>query len=108
MPGCEQPTIITRPCGVLIAIDTSFISFVPATSETVENSQKPDTTSVSFGICTNLAPGHGDHTSGLHYVLKVNPNVQIYTPVEQSQFDTPSTPALVKMINRRVDSAPDD
>lgn len=55
-----------------------------------------------------LTHRHGDHTSGLHYVLKVNPNVQIYTPVEQSQFDTPSTPALVKMINRRVDSAPDD
>ena len=28
MPGCEQPTITIRPCGVLIAIEISFISFV--------------------------------------------------------------------------------
>ena len=55
-----------------------------------------------------LSHRHGDHTSGLHHVLKVNPGVQIYTPVEQSQFHTPSTPALEKMIKRRVDSAPED
>src|SRR3954452_10795368 len=51
---------------------------------------------------------HGDHTSGLHQVLKINPEVRIYAPVEQSQFDTPTVPAQLKMIQRRVDSAPED
>jgi 7,8-dihydropterin-6-yl-methyl-4-(beta-D-ribofuranosyl)aminobenzene 5'-phosphate synthase len=55
-----------------------------------------------------LSHRHGDHTSGLHQVLKVNPDVRIYAPVEQSQFDTPTVPAQLKMIQRRVDSAPDD
>ena len=40
MPGCEQPTISARPCGVLTAIDTSFISRVPGVCEFVEKSQK--------------------------------------------------------------------
>ncbi len=51
---------------------------------------------------------HGDHTPGLHQVLEVNPEVRIYAPVEQSQFDTPTVPTQLKMIQRRVDSAPDD
>jgi 7,8-dihydropterin-6-yl-methyl-4-(beta-D-ribofuranosyl)aminobenzene 5'-phosphate synthase len=55
-----------------------------------------------------LTHRHGDHTSGLHQVLKVNPDVRIYAPVEQSQFDTPTVPGQLKMIQRRVDSAPDD
>ena len=55
-----------------------------------------------------LSHRHGDHTSGLHYVLKVNPGVKIYTPAEQQNFHTPSGPALVNMIKRRVDSAPED
>jgi 7,8-dihydropterin-6-yl-methyl-4-(beta-D-ribofuranosyl)aminobenzene 5'-phosphate synthase len=29
---------------------------------------------------------HGDHTSGLSYLLKVNPGVKIYTPVEAAYF----------------------
>ena len=29
---------------------------------------------------------HGDHTSGLSYLLKVNPGVRIYTPVEAAYF----------------------
>jgi 7,8-dihydropterin-6-yl-methyl-4-(beta-D-ribofuranosyl)aminobenzene 5'-phosphate synthase len=64
-----------------------------------------DLSRLDFAVLTHR---HGDHTTGLHHVLKVNPNVPIFTPVEQSQFGTASTPALVKMINRRVDSAPDD
>jgi 7,8-dihydropterin-6-yl-methyl-4-(beta-D-ribofuranosyl)aminobenzene 5'-phosphate synthase len=55
-----------------------------------------------------LSHRHGDHTSGLHHVLKVNPGVKIYTPAEQQNFHTPSAPGLVNMIKRRVDSAPDD
>ena len=55
-----------------------------------------------------LSHRHGDHTSGLHYVLKMNPTVKIYTPAEQQNFHTPSAPGLVNMIKRRVDSAPKD
>src|SRR5262245_5673949 len=29
---------------------------------------------------------HGDHTSGLKYLLKVNPRVTIYTPLENAYF----------------------
>jgi 7,8-dihydropterin-6-yl-methyl-4-(beta-D-ribofuranosyl)aminobenzene 5'-phosphate synthase len=64
-----------------------------------------DLATLDFVVLTHR---HGDHTSGLHQVLKVNPDVRIYAPVEQSQFDTPTVPAQLKMIQRRVDSAPDD
>ena len=68
-------------------------------------SLRVDLGSLDFVVLTHR---HGDHTSGLHHVLKVDPDVQIYAPVEQSQFDTPTVPAQLKMIQRRVDSAPDD
>lgn len=55
-----------------------------------------------------LTHRHGDHTSGLHHVLKVNPGVRIYTPVEGANFDTPTPPALVNLIKRRVETAPED
>jgi 7,8-dihydropterin-6-yl-methyl-4-(beta-D-ribofuranosyl)aminobenzene 5'-phosphate synthase len=64
-----------------------------------------DLARLDFAVLTHR---HGDHTSGLHHVLKVNPEVRIYAPVEQSQFDTPTVPAQLKMIQRRVDSAPED
>jgi 7,8-dihydropterin-6-yl-methyl-4-(beta-D-ribofuranosyl)aminobenzene 5'-phosphate synthase len=68
-------------------------------------SLRVDLVSLDFVVLTHR---HGDHTSGLHQVLKVNPEVRIYAPVEQSQFDTPTVPAQLKMIQRRVDSAPED
>lgn len=55
-----------------------------------------------------LTHRHGDHTSGLHQVLKVNPSVKVYTPVEGANFDTPTPPALVNLIKRRVEAAPED
>ena len=55
-----------------------------------------------------LSHRHGDHTSGLHHVLKMNPAVKIFAPAEQQNFHTPSAPGLVNMIKRRVDSAPED
>jgi len=55
-----------------------------------------------------LTHRHGDHTSGLHHVLKVNPSVRIYTPAEAANFDTPTPPALTNLIKRRVESAPED
>ena len=55
-----------------------------------------------------LSHRHGDHTSGLLHVLKLNPGVKIYTPAEQQNFHTPSAPGLVNLIKRHVDSAPED
>ena len=38
-----------------------------------------DLTKLDFAIVTHR---HGDHTSGLNYLLKVNPSVKIYAPQE--------------------------
>ena len=38
-----------------------------------------DLTKLDFAIVSHR---HGDHTSGLHYLLKVNPSVKIYAPQE--------------------------
>lgn len=64
-----------------------------------------DLTQLDFVVVTHR---HGDHTSGLHQVLTVNPTVRIYTPSEPGFFDTPTPPGLATAIKRRVDSAPDD
>lgn len=37
---------------------------------------------------------HGDHTSGLSYLLQVNPSVRIYTPVEGGYFKAPIPPSF--------------
>lgn len=39
---------------------------------------------------------HGDHTSGLGYLLQVNPHVKIYTPVEGAYFKSPLPAAFLK------------
>jgi 7,8-dihydropterin-6-yl-methyl-4-(beta-D-ribofuranosyl)aminobenzene 5'-phosphate synthase len=64
-----------------------------------------DLSRLDFVVLTHR---HGDHTSGLHQVLKVNPDVRIYTPAEAAYFDTPTPPAVANLIKRRVDSAPED
>jgi 7,8-dihydropterin-6-yl-methyl-4-(beta-D-ribofuranosyl)aminobenzene 5'-phosphate synthase len=64
-----------------------------------------DLTRLDFVV---LSHRHGDHTSGLHHVLKVNPGVKIYTPAEQQNFHTPSAPGLVSLIKRHVESAPEE
>lgn len=53
-----------------------------------------------------LSHRHGDHTSGLSYVLSVNPNVPIYTPYEVSQFGTAILPGIVAATNRQIPSLP--
>lgn len=55
-----------------------------------------------------LSHRHGDHTSGLSYVLSVNPPVRIYTPYEISQFGTPVMPGIVSATKRHVATLPDD
>src|SRR6266853_3142518 len=64
-----------------------------------------DLTRLDFVVLTHR---HGDHTSGLNYVLSVNPGVKIYTPAEGAAFGTPSPPGLMKLIQRKVDSVPED
>jgi len=39
---------------------------------------------------------HGDHTSGLTYLLSVNPSVKIYTPVEAAFFKSPLNKAFLE------------
>jgi 7,8-dihydropterin-6-yl-methyl-4-(beta-D-ribofuranosyl)aminobenzene 5'-phosphate synthase len=55
-----------------------------------------------------LSHRHGDHTSGLNYVLSVNPNVRIYVPEEISQFGAPVMPGIVKAVNRHIATLPDE
>jgi 7,8-dihydropterin-6-yl-methyl-4-(beta-D-ribofuranosyl)aminobenzene 5'-phosphate synthase len=69
------------------------------------NALGADLARLDFVVVTHR---HGDHTSGLHQVLKVNPSVRIYTPAEPANFDTPTSPGLVNLIRRRVETAPED
>ena len=39
---------------------------------------------------------HGDHTSGLNYLLTVNPTVKIYTPAEAAYFNGPTPLAFLQ------------
>ena len=64
-----------------------------------------DLSRLDFVVLTHR---HGDHTSGLSQVLKVNPSIRIYTPAEAGYFGTPASPALTTLIMRRVESAPGD
>ena len=67
------------------------------------NKLKIDLTKLDFVV---LSHRHGDHTSGLAYVLEKNPNVVIYAPSETGSFGTPfSAP---QALQRKVYSLPDD
>src|SRR4029078_2463346 len=63
-----------------------------------------DLTRLDFVVITHR---HGDHTSGLQHVLKLNPQVQVYPPAEPAHFGGVAS-GLTKLIKRRVDSAPED
>lgn len=64
-----------------------------------------DLTKLDFVV---LSHRHGDHTSGLAYVLQQNPKVKIYAPEETGSFGTPTRGATVKGINRKVENVPAD
>jgi 7,8-dihydropterin-6-yl-methyl-4-(beta-D-ribofuranosyl)aminobenzene 5'-phosphate synthase len=49
---------------------------------------------------------HGDHTSGLTYVLSINPDVTIYTPYEVSGFGSPILPSILTAINQHDATLP--
>jgi 7,8-dihydropterin-6-yl-methyl-4-(beta-D-ribofuranosyl)aminobenzene 5'-phosphate synthase len=39
---------------------------------------------------------HGDHTSGLNHLMKVNPSVKIYAPMESAYFNSPAPIAFLQ------------
>jgi 7,8-dihydropterin-6-yl-methyl-4-(beta-D-ribofuranosyl)aminobenzene 5'-phosphate synthase len=39
---------------------------------------------------------HGDHTSGLNYLVKVNSTVKIYAPIESAYFNSPAPVAFLQ------------
>jgi len=49
---------------------------------------------------------HGDHTSGLNYLLTINPGVTIYTPTEASGFGSPVMSAIVAATKLHIPSLP--
>jgi len=53
-----------------------------------------------------LSHRHNDHTAGLNHVLRENPAVTIYTPVEGGGFGSPLP--LTTVIKRQVAAVPDD
>lgn len=64
-----------------------------------------DLTHLDFVI---LSHRHGDHTGGLNEVLRVNPDVPIFTPVEAAQFATPRSSATLKQYLRDADGVSAD
>jgi 7,8-dihydropterin-6-yl-methyl-4-(beta-D-ribofuranosyl)aminobenzene 5'-phosphate synthase len=51
---------------------------------------------------------HNDHTAGLNHVLRENPGVAIYTPLEGAGFNTPLPAGTINLMRRRVASVPDE
>ncbi len=64
-----------------------------------------DLTRLDFVV---LSHRHADHTSGLNYVLSVNPGVKIYTPGDPAISITLIGGPLMKLIQRKVDTVPED
>ncbi len=64
-----------------------------------------DLTRLDFVV---LSHRHADHTSGLNYVLSVNPGVRIYTPGDPAISITMIGGPLMKLIQRKVDGVPED
>ena len=71
------------------------------------NKLNVDLKSLDFVV---LSHRHGDHTSGLAYVLQQNPKVKIYAPLESGSFGTPVAKGsgLGRLIERHVSEAADD
>lgn len=66
-----------------------------------------DLTKLDFVV---LSHRHGDHTSGLAYVLEQNPRVKIYAPAEAGSFGNPvsGSAPLGRLISRNPPGTPDD
>jgi 7,8-dihydropterin-6-yl-methyl-4-(beta-D-ribofuranosyl)aminobenzene 5'-phosphate synthase len=55
-----------------------------------------------------LSHRHNDHTGGLNHVLRENPGITIYTPIEAAGFNSPTSPQTMNLIKRYVASVPDE
>ena len=55
-----------------------------------------------------LSHRHNDHTAGLNHVLRENPGITIYTPIEAAGFNSPTSPQTMNLIKRYVASVPDE
>lgn len=55
-----------------------------------------------------LSHRHADHTSGLNYVLSLNPGVKVYIPGDPAISITLIGGPLMKLIQRKVDTVPED
>jgi 7,8-dihydropterin-6-yl-methyl-4-(beta-D-ribofuranosyl)aminobenzene 5'-phosphate synthase len=66
---------------------------------------KIDLKSLDFVVITHR---HNDHTAGLNQVLRENPTVTIYTPIEGAGFNSLTPAPLMNLIRRQVASVPDD
>ncbi len=64
-----------------------------------------DLKSLDFVVLTHR---HGDHTSGMAYVLQQNPKVKIYAPLETGSFGSPTSAPVVRLASRRVAETPED
>ena len=66
---------------------------------------KIDLKRLDFVVITHR---HNDHTAGLNQVLRENPTVTIYTPIEGAGFNSLTPAPLMNLIRRQVASVPDD
>ena len=64
-----------------------------------------DLTRLDFVV---LSLRHADHTSGLNYVLSVNPGVKVYTPNDPAISIALIGGPLMKLIQRKIDTVPED
>ena len=64
-----------------------------------------DLTKLDFAL---LSHRHNDHTAGLNQLLRENPNVTIYTPLEPAGFNSQTPPPLMNLIRRYVEFVPDE
>jgi 7,8-dihydropterin-6-yl-methyl-4-(beta-D-ribofuranosyl)aminobenzene 5'-phosphate synthase len=55
-----------------------------------------------------LSHRHNDHTAGLNHVLRENPTVTTYTPIEGGGFGSAFPTGLTTLIKRQVVAVPDD
>jgi 7,8-dihydropterin-6-yl-methyl-4-(beta-D-ribofuranosyl)aminobenzene 5'-phosphate synthase len=55
-----------------------------------------------------LTHRHNDHTGGLNHVLRENPGVTVYTPVEGAGFNSQIPPGLMGLIQRYVATVPEE
>ncbi len=110
--ACGTPSLLKRGWGysALVEIRNTRVLFDTGGSadDFVYNVKalNVDLTRLDFVVVTHR---HGDHTSGLRYVLSLNPGVKVYTPFDPAVFGGGAPPDTLRtLIARKVDSVPND